>query len=189
VSLLSARNRIQQGVRALVSGLHPVEDALAQPYLSPDLFALYRQMRRFERQHSLRVLRALLASGHSQADLLTAALLHDVGKTRFSFSVPEKVLVVLVKAILPGTYWRWGRLWQPGSRAFWQRPFAISVQHPAWGAAIAAQAGASPLACALIRDHAEITPTRRADRRRRSCKLKMIVVDAYHRAEERPHTN
>lgn len=154
MSLLSARTRFQQGVRALISGLRPVDDVQAQHYLSPDLFALYRRMRRSERQHSLRVLNALLAAGHTHPDLLTAALLHDVGKISYPFSIPEKVLVVLVKAALPRTYKRWGQQWQPGSRAFWRRPFAISVQHPDWGAEMAANAGASPLACALIRDHA-----------------------------------
>lgn len=155
---MSTRNRVHQGVRALVSGLCPVDDSLAQQYLSPDLFALYRRMRRSERQHSLRVLRALLDRGQAHPDLLAAALLHDVGKIRFPFSIPEKVLVVLVKAALPDTYWRWGRQWQPGSHAFWQRPFAVSVQHPAWGAAMAARAGASPLVCTLIHDHAEEIP-------------------------------
>lgn len=154
MSLLSARNRFRQGVRALISGLRPVDDIQARRYLSQDLFALYCQMRRSERQHSLRVLNALLAAGYTHPDLLTAALLHDVGKIRYPFSIPEKVLVVLVKATLPHTYQRWGQQWQPGSRAFWQRPFAISVQHPDWGAVMAADAGASPLACALIRDHA-----------------------------------
>ncbi len=158
MSPLSALYRIQQGLRALASGLRPVDDSLAQAYLTPELYALYRRMRRSERQHSLRVLRALLARSETHPDLLTAALLHDVGKIRYPFSIPEKVLVVLVRAVLPRLYWRWGQQWQPGSHAFWQRPFGISVQHPVWGADLASEAGAGELVCALIRDHAGPVP-------------------------------
>lgn len=128
-----------------------MDDDRARRVLSPALFDLYRQMRRSERQHSLRVLDALVAAGHDQPDLLAAALLHDVGKIRTLFLLPEKVLVVLVKAAAPDLYWRWGS----GSSRGWRRPFAVSVQHPAWGAEMVECAGGSPLAVELIRRHQE----------------------------------
>jgi hypothetical protein len=147
---MSARYRVRQGLRALGTWLHPADDTLAQQHLSPALFALFEQMRRSERQHSLRVLSELIASGHDQPDLLAAALLHDVGKIRAPFSLPEKVLVVLVKAISPGLYLHWGT----GSSQGWRRPFAVSVQHPIWGADMVAEAGGTPLTVELIRRHA-----------------------------------
>jgi hypothetical protein len=143
---MSAQTRLRQGVRALVSWMRPVDDDTARACLSPDLFALYRQMRRSERQHSLRVLQMLT---DPSPDLVVAALLHDVGKIREPFLLPEKVLVVLVKAFAPRLYWRWGS----GSAHGWRRPFAVSVQHPAWGADMVAKAGGSPLAVELIRRH------------------------------------
>ncbi|MBN1202151.1 MAG: HD domain-containing protein [Anaerolineae bacterium] len=149
---MSTRYRFQQGIRALGSWLCPVDDALARRHLSPALVDLYLRMRRTERQHSQRVLCDLLKDGHTQPDLLTAALLHDVGKIRLPFFLPEKVLVVLVKAFAPGLYWRWGS----GPARGWRRPFAVSVQHPAWGADIVAGAGGSPLAVELIRRHQDI---------------------------------
>jgi putative nucleotidyltransferase with HDIG domain len=149
--MMSAAYRFRQGARALAAWLRPVDDTQAEPYLSPALLALYRRMRRSERQHSLRVLHNLLAAGHTDPDLLVAALLHDVGKTRTSFFLPEKVLVVLVKAVAPGLYRRWGS----GARRGWRRPFAVSVQHPAWGAEMVAAAGGSPRAVELIRHHAD----------------------------------
>ncbi len=151
---MSAAYRLQQGLRALGSWLRPVDDAAAARYLSPPLYALYRQMRRSERLHSLRVLRALLAEGHTQPDLLAAALLHDVGKSRHPFSLPEKMLVVLVKAFAPRRYARWGRSTPRG----WLRPFAVSLQHPAWGAEMVEQAGGSSLTVTLIRHHADPPP-------------------------------
>jgi hypothetical protein len=152
---MSAAYRFRQGVRALVSWMQPVEDTLAEQYLSPSLFALYRRMRRSERQHSLRVLRDLLAAGHNHPDLLAAALLHDVGKIRTRFLLPEKVLVVLVKALSPALYRRWGS----GSDRGWRRPFTVSVQHPAWGADMVAEAGGSALTVELIRRHADPAPS------------------------------
>lgn len=148
---MSAGYRLQQGVRALSAWLRPVEDEQARKHLTPALYMLYTRMRRSERQHSLRVLHALLAEDHTDADLLTAGLLHDVGKTRASFSIPEKVLVVLVKALAPSLYHRWGQ----GAPRGWRRPFAVSVQHPDWGADMVKAAGGSPTAAELVRRHAD----------------------------------
>ncbi len=148
---MGALHRLDQGLRALAAWTRPVDDALAARYLSPELAALYRRMRRSERQHSLRVLRRLLDAGQTDPDLLAAALLHDVGKVRTRFWLPEKVLVVLVKALAPGAYRRWGS----GPARGWRRPFAVSIQHPAWGADMVAAAGGSPLAVELVRRHAD----------------------------------
>ena len=160
---MSARYRFRQGLNALAALARPVDDALAAQILAPGLYELYRRMRRSERQHSLRVLRDLMAEGCTQPDLLAAALLHDVGKTQGRFSLPEKVLVVLVRAVAPGLFQEWGS----GSARGWRQPFAVSVQHPAWGAGMAAAAGASPLLVDLIRRHADpapVPPESEADR-------------------------
>lgn len=148
---MNAVHRFRQGVRALAAGLHPADDARAAQHLPPALYTLYHQMRRSERQHSLRVLHGLVAAGHTHPDLLAAALLHDVGKARTRFYLPEKVLVVLVRAAAPRLYRRWGS----GHAHGWRRPFAVSVQHPAWGAEMVAQAGGSPLLVELVRRHAD----------------------------------
>ena len=144
-----AYHRFRQGLRALAAWLRPADDTLAAQHLTPELLALYRRMRRSERQHSLRVLQALCETQQNDPDLLTAALLHDVGKIRTSFFLPEKVLVVLVKAAAPRLYQRWGS----GPARGWRRPFAVSVQHPAWGADMVAAAGGGPVAVELIRRH------------------------------------
>ncbi len=148
---MGAAYRLSQGVRALGAWLRPVDDTRAAQVLSPELFALYRRMRRSERQHSLRVLGALLDAGHTEPDLLIAALLHDVGKICTPFTLPEKVIVVLVRAVAPQRAERWGS----GSARGWRRPFAVSVQHPAWGADLVAAAGGPPQAVELIRRHQE----------------------------------
>lgn len=152
---MRALYRIGQGLRALSAGLRPTDDQQAQALLAPPLYALYRTMRRAERQHSLRVLADLRAEGYDQPELLAAALLHDVGKSRAPFTIPEKVLVVLARALAPERAAAWGR----GPARGLRRPFAVSAQHPAWGAEIVAAAGGSPLLVELIRRHAEPLPS------------------------------
>lgn len=148
---MTAIRRIRQGVRALLAFSQPVDYALAATYLSPDLLALFRQMRRSEQLHSLNVLRDVLSqSSITPDDLATAALLHDVGKSRYLLMVWQKTLIVLVRAFTPPLYQRW-TLGNPDN--LWQRPFVVSVQHPVWSADMIAAAGASEGAVWLVRHH------------------------------------
>ncbi len=141
--------RLRQGIRALLAWVRPVDDQLAADTLSPPLFALFRTMRAGERQHSLNVLQTLRARGESDPSLLRAALLHDVGKTRASFWLWERAFVVIARNLMPRRAQQWGAAEPSG----WRRPFVISQQHPAWGAEMAAEAGADPLCVDLIGRH------------------------------------
>lgn len=137
-------------------------DAIEALLNSPQL-ELFKRMQKGEQTHSLRVLKELLQRGENQPDLLIAALLHDVGKSRFQLSLWERVVVVLGKALAPSLTRRWGcelpvdlifsqnELQVPG----WRRPFVIAYQHPVWGAELVAKTGASPLTVALIKNHQE----------------------------------
>ena len=119
--------------------------------LTPPLMSLFGRMHASEQAHSLRVFNRLLAQREKDVDLLVAALLHDVGKSRHPLRLYERVMVVLAKSLFPGWVKRWGR----GDPVGWQRPFVIAEQHPAWGAEMAAQAGASPRAASFICRHQE----------------------------------
>lgn len=122
---------------------------LARGALSPALMALFMGMQPGEQAHSLHIFHRLRRSGVTHPDLLAAALLHDVGKSLHPLRLWERVLIVLGKAAFPGKV----RLWGQASPGGWQRAFVVAEQHPAWGAEMAARAGASPLAAALIRRH------------------------------------
>ncbi len=117
--------------------------------LSPPEMALFQRFSLKDQWHGLRVLRTLQAAGHTHPDLLTAALLHDVGKTAMPISIWERSLVVLTGWLLPRPAAAWGQSEPRG----WRRPFAVRTQHPAWGAALAEAAGSSPLVVALIHRH------------------------------------
>ncbi len=102
-----------------------------------------------DQRHALKVLRTLRTMGQTNQDLLAAALLHDVGKSRYRLRLWERPAVVVMRAWLPAAAQRWGK----GSATTWKRPFVIYEQHSGWGAEIAAAAGCSPLTVWLIREH------------------------------------
>ncbi len=144
--------RIQQGLRALFAFSQSVDRDLAAQYLSPELLACFDQMRRSEQLHSLAVLRTLREEGFVPDDLGVAALLHDVGKSRYPFPVWQKTLVVLTRQFAP----RWFERLSAGPTSNRLcRPFVLSVHHPAWSAAIVQAAGASDRARWLIAHHAD----------------------------------
>lgn len=149
---MTAIYRIQQGLRALFAFTQPVDDNLAAHYLTPELMRCFRTMRRGEQLHSLHVLRTILAQGSTPDDLAVAALLHDVGKSRYPFPIWQKTLVVLVRAFAPRLY----KHLSGGDEAnLIYRPFVLSQQHPAWSAAMIREAGASERAVWLVEHHAD----------------------------------
>ncbi len=143
--------RLQQGLRALFAFSQDVDWSLAEQYLSPSLMALFRQMDRGEQLHSLAVLCDVLAQGDTPSDLAVVALLHDVGKSRYHINVWQKTWAVIVRAIVPDTYYRWSK---GDPLNLWRRPFVVYEQHPKWSAELMRAAGASEVACWLAEHHA-----------------------------------
>jgi putative nucleotidyltransferase with HDIG domain len=127
--------------------------ALARSALSAPQMRLFEQLQPSEQVHSLNIYRQLLLQGETQPDLLVAALLHDVGKSRYPLHSWDRALIVLARAIVPERVKDWGQ----GQPQGWQRAFVVAQQHPAWGAEMAAQAGASPLAVNIIQQHQDFS--------------------------------
>jgi putative nucleotidyltransferase with HDIG domain len=132
------------------------EAALAEvkAVLSAAEFDLFRRFDLGEQQHSFQVMGTLKEAGYEHPALLTAALLHDVGKTRSPLSVWDRSLVVAAEQVAPERTAVWGQ----GSAQGWQRPFVVKARHPAWGAEMAEAAGSSPLVVSLIRRHQDDLP-------------------------------
>jgi putative nucleotidyltransferase with HDIG domain len=136
------------------------------------LVALFARFQPGEQAHSLKVYRALLALGETDPNLLAGALLHDIGKIRYPLHLWERAVIVLAKAIAPGRARRWGL----APLRWWNRAFVIAEQHPAWGAELAAGAGAPPMVIELIHRHQ--TPPAQGDDTRLSQWLhKLQTVD------------
>lgn len=108
-----------------------------------------------DQKHSYRVLMTLEEAGYTQPDLLKAALLHDVGKTRLPLTNWDRSVAVALEAIWPGRIDAWG----DGSPDGWKRPFVVRKQHARWGAEMAEAAGSSPNTVALIRYHQDDAST------------------------------
>ena len=108
-----------------------------------------------DQTHAVRVLQKLQSNGQHHPNLLKAALLHDIGKTRLSLSVWDRSLNVLASTLMPQRISNWG---QDTTTPFgWRKAFVIREQHAAWGAEMMAAIGADELTCHLIRHHQDTT--------------------------------
>lgn len=110
---------------------------------------LFLRMQPGEQAHSLWIFNQLIDQNETSEDLLAAALLHDVGKSRYPLRLWDRVLIVLGKRMFPLQAKNWGS----GEARGWQRPFVVAEKHAEWGASMAEEAGASPVVVELIRRH------------------------------------
>jgi hypothetical protein len=151
--------RVRQAVRAVraAEGYDPQAGrAQAAAVLDAPLLALFTKLRHSEQAHSLNVLAGVRAQfdGDPPHPLAVAALLHDVGKTRLPLALWGRSFPVALHMLAPRWVgWLAGRY--PRRPLALTRPCAVYVGHPAWGAEMAAEAGAPPEAVWLIAHHAD----------------------------------
>lgn len=143
--------RIRQLWQTLFAKPSPELLQQTQRLLPPALFELFCAMPLSEQAHALEVYQRLCRNGSTDKELLTAALLHDVGKKRHPLRIWERVLVVLVQHFAPDTAKSWGA----GEMYGLKRSLVVAAKHPAWGADMAAEYGASARVAELIRRHHE----------------------------------
>ena len=143
--------RSRQLWNALLSPRKPVPDEVLLSQLTTPQYGLFRRMQPSEQAHAYQMFERLKAAGHSDPDLLTAALLHDVGKIRQPLSIIDRIVIVLGKRL----FHEKARGWAAGPMQGLRRPFVVAERHAGWGANLASQAGASPVSVELIRRHQE----------------------------------
>jgi hypothetical protein len=141
--------RLRQFWIALKSAPTAGDLAAIEDHLTPDLMALFLRMQPGEQVHSLSIYHQLQSQGETNRDLLVAALLHDVGKSRYPLRVWERVIVVIARRYFPEKVPKWGE----GEPMGWRRAFVVAQQHPDWGADMAQEAGTSRVCVDLIRHH------------------------------------
>ena len=135
----------------------PLPEAMRQQIeslLNPSQRKLFYRYQESDQWHAYRVFTTLQESGYRQPDLLAAALLHDIGKTKVRLSVWDRILIVVVERLLPGQLYRWGE----GDLHSWKRPFVVRRHHPQWGADMARAAGCSAQTIDLINRHQDPLP-------------------------------
>lgn len=149
--------RARQFSKALSQRPSPEQIENARRFLSAAEFALFQKMQPSEQLHSLQVFERLTEQGIDDPDLLTAALLHDVGKSNLPLRTWERVWIVLARLIFPRLRLAWGRT--PIEKAGWRKALVVAERHAEWGALLASQAGCSALTINLIRRHQQVLPT------------------------------
>ncbi len=148
--------RTRQLWRTLTAAPDAGDIERARHVLTDAQWDLFSRLQPSEQAHSLQIFTRLEAQGETNRDLLGAALLHDIGKSRFPLKVWERVAIVLGKAFFPGQARKWGVV-SGGEQEMnaLRRPFIIAEMHPAWGAELVEQAGAGVLFVNLVRRHQE----------------------------------
>jgi hypothetical protein len=144
-----AAYRIRQGLRNLSAEMRPEDRALVECHLSAVERELFNRMASADQRHSVDVLRTLLRDGIEDQQLLKAALLHDVGKSRGRITVFHRTIAVLAKAL----FGRWHLItaWPPESG--WWTPFYVMSNHPRIGASMLAKAGCDERVWRLVELH------------------------------------
>ncbi len=137
-----------------VAPLSVEERAEVAKQLAPAALALFASMSPADQRHSLRVCRGLQARGWSDQDILTAALLHDVGKAGGRVSFWARPIIVIGKRLTPRLLTSLAVY--PVERAHlprWRRALSYAWWHAEVGADLAAAAGLSERAVHYIRMH------------------------------------
>lgn len=146
-----ARYRVWQFWQRLTRRLSSNELTEVRAALTPSLYELFCRMSPSEQYHACAVRQTLVEQGYSDSNLLAAALLHDVGKSRMPLAMWERIVSVVGCKWFKRQAAAWGQMTETPS--LWARPFVVALHHPAWGADMVATAGGSPKTVALIRHH------------------------------------
>ena len=157
--------RVGQFVGHLSARVEPRREAAAMAVLPPRARELFASMPIADRRHALDVLAELEADGHTDQDILAAALLHDAAKGH-RMRLWHRVAGVALEAIAPRLLARLA----DAPIDSWRYPFRLYLEHPRLSADLAVAAGCSPRSAAFIRGDA--AP---ADRQ---------LLQALHRADE-----
>jgi hypothetical protein len=138
--------RSRQFFGSLRPSLDDSAKAKALAALSPGERDLFDSMMLRDQRHCLDVYQLLLEQGHTDKDLLAAALLHDCGKGRIALW--HRVVYVLLDATYPAAL---DRLARPGDGLVWREALYRCKHHSRLGADLASKAGSSEKTVALIR--------------------------------------
>lgn len=158
--------RVWQFFTALTARVSDEELGRIARVLTPASLSLFRSMATQDQRHSLDVYATLRQVGHTNRDLLTAALLHDVGKSIVQLYPWQRAIIVLLDRFAPRLSTHLGRSdgppdhvpspleghtpnWPTG----WRRGFIANAHHAEIGARWAQGAGCSPQSISLIRRH------------------------------------
>jgi hypothetical protein len=151
--------RVRQFLTANLAAVSPaeIEAALAQAGLPEPAARLFRAMPRPYQRHALNVAARLRREGHSDPILLSAALLHDMGKwdpaSGRKVPVVHRSVVALITWCAPGRTLLRRLVAGPPPVRSWRYPWHLQQHHPELSARLAEAAGVDPDVVTLVRYH------------------------------------
>ena len=145
--------RVHQFIQAFSPHIHPSEILKATRILSPRARTLFFQQSRAEQRHALTVAQSLKTykdslSSSEYHDLVTAALLHDCGKSLVTIRLWQRVYIVLMQQ-MPQTLW----VRMEKGPALLAGPLILAKHHALWGSNLARKIGLNSRICLLILEH------------------------------------
>jgi hypothetical protein len=146
-SIDAAVSRVRQFLAAVRARVSDDEMAILEQHLAPSQRDLFQKMSPIDQRHCLAVFNNLLRQGHSDPDLLRAALLHDVGKK--GIRLWHRVAGVLLDTFWPVLLEKLA-VNHPQN---WLYGFYIYRHHADLSAELAERSGCSPSVVELIRGH------------------------------------
>ncbi|MCX8062888.1 MAG: HD domain-containing protein [Anaerolineales bacterium] len=151
------RYRVWQFWNALWAEPRSEDRQFVKQFLSAELIGLFERLDRSEQAHAVRVCRRLMAEGETSPILLTAALLHDIGKICYPLQLWERVWIVLfawisrklgIKLKLTNE-----DLESVSGVTWWKRPVVVGQFHPQWGAEMLRNQGVDERIVWLVEHH------------------------------------
>lgn len=151
--------RIKRFFKALFPSVKPEELQQAALILPASAFALFCLQALPEQRHALDVANsiktkksALNLSAEEYRNLISAALLHDCGKSLVKIHLWQRVMIVLVAACPWQFIINYLENYKSRSRGL-AITLKISDHHAQWGESLARKAGLNQHICLLIRQH------------------------------------
>lgn len=150
--------RVKQFLSAITARISKDDAAFVRQELTAAEQVLFWRMNLPDQRHALNVAytASKMTQSWPQADsklLLTAALLHDVGKVKGDVSTWDKIIAVLAAGIAPNWAQRWGRLGRGSKLDNLRHAFYIYFNHAFRSAELLRTAGTDQRVIDIVSKH------------------------------------
>lgn len=145
--------RIHQFIRTIMPRIKPADVEWATNHLSLAASELFLSQSKAEQRHAIDVAKSILKASYPLSyldyqNLISAALLHDCGKSVVSIRLWQRVYIVLMHKA-PKPLWS---ILEKGPSLF-SFPLKIYTRHSLWSEYLARKSGMNSIVCHLIREH------------------------------------